>query len=63
MLKKRIQKGKEIEILKGCELGLKGKICMSASSRKPTWLFEKNVHLRDEYLKLKRAWKQENGKR
>ena len=63
MLKKRIQKGKEIEILNVCEICLKGKICVSTSSRKLTWLFEKSAQLRDDYLKLKRTWKQESGKR
>ena len=61
MLKKRIQKGKEIEILKVCELCLKEKIWMSTSSRKLTWLFDKNAQLRDDYLKLQRTWKQESG--
>ena len=38
----------------------KGEICMS-TSRKLTWLFGKNAQLRDDYLKLKRIWKQESG--
>ena len=63
MLKKRIQHGTEIEILKVCNLGLKGKICTSASSAMLTLPFEKNAQLRDDYLKLKRTWKQESGKR
>ena len=53
MLKKRIQKGKEIEILKVCELCLKGKICISTSSRHDNlnliWLFMKPI----EKLSLK----------
>ena len=36
---------------------------MSTSSRKLTWLFDRNVQLRDDYLELKRTWKQDNGKR
>ena len=59
MLKKRIQKGKEIEILKVCEPCLEEKICVSTSSRKLTWLFDKIAQLEDDYLKLKRTWKQE----
>ena len=36
---------------------------LSTSGRKLTWLFDKNAQLRDDYLKLKRTWKQESGKR
>ena len=57
MLKKRIQKGKEIEILKVCEPCLKEKICMSTSSTKLTWLFDKNAQLGDDDLKMLRTWK------
>ena len=57
------QDGKEIEILKVCELCLKGKICMSTSSRKLTWLLDKSAQLRDDHLKLKRTWKQESGEK
>ena len=55
MLKKRIHQGQEIEILK--------MFGMSTSNRKLTWLFDKNAQLRNDYLKLKRTWKQESGKR
>ena len=42
-----------------CELCLDVNIGMFTLSRKLTWLFEKNAQLRDDYLKLKRTWKQE----
>ena len=45
-----------------CELCLDVNIGMFTLSRKLTWLFEKNAQLRDDYLKLKRTWKQEIGK-
>ena len=35
---------------------------MSTSSRKVTWLFQKNAQLRDEYLMLKRTWNKKVGK-
>ena len=38
---------------------LEEKICVSTSSRKLTWLFDKIAQLEDVYLKLKRTWKQE----
>ena len=60
-VEERIQKGKEM--LKVFELCLKEKIYMSTSSRKLTWLFDKNAQLRNDYLKLKQTWKQEREKR
>ena len=42
---------------------LEEKICVSTSSRKLTWLFDKIAQLEDVYLKLKRTWKQEKWKR
>ena len=44
-----VKKGKDIcKVHKPC---LKGKICMSTSSRKLKWLFEENAQLRD-HLRL-----------
>ena len=36
---------------------------MSTSSRKLTWLFDKNAQLRDDHLEVKWTWQQESAKR
>ena len=42
-------------------LCLKGKIYLSASSRKLKWLLDVNVQLIDDYLRLKQTWVLEIG--